>query len=278
MAGYAETTGGGPGAAVAEALISIINRITEAAKQATTQQSNCQNLASHLNIIGTLLPKVPSTADITTSPAAADFPPLFGLELALDKALHLVESCRDRSHLYMVAVGWGAMYQFRQVQTEIDACVIGLLRPLISLAGLEENLKELEEDATEFTLDEDEFATQIVLQKHGRTIEDARVLEATLRRRYPDLEFDEALKIEREKLRFLLQRLQIDENPSHEHCRLIQHLINVTDNVVNLLPEKMLHSNALAEYGSASRKWTQGENDWQANLFGCCSEPCLSKL
>lgn len=37
---------------------------------------------------------------------------LDGLEEALKKALDLVESCRDKSYLYMLAMGWSGVYLF----------------------------------------------------------------------------------------------------------------------------------------------------------------------
>jgi hypothetical protein len=53
------------------------------------------------------------------------------LEEALRKALDLVESCKEKSYLYMLAMGWSVVYQFRQVHDEIDRYL--RLVPLISL-------------------------------------------------------------------------------------------------------------------------------------------------
>ncbi|GMH30552.1 hypothetical protein Nepgr_032395 [Nepenthes gracilis] len=241
-----------------------VNMIIKAAKQATTHHSNCERLANHVKNVGNLLEKVQSAAVL---PAER----MNGLEEALGKALDLVESCRDKSHLYMLAVGWGVVYQFRQVQTEIDRHLS--LLPLISAAD-KHLLQEIEADNPNFTLDEEEMEAHRVVLQTARTIKDANVLEAFLSRRYPDLKFHDALKLEKEKLQFQLQRFQA--NNDGQHSRLIQHLVDVTDNVVNLLPDKKLHPNSYIGSGYAWKPEHHGQLEWQADLFDCCSEPCLS--
>ena len=61
-------------------------------------------------------------------------------------------------------------------------------------------------------------------------------MEKSLSRRYPDLKFHEALNEEKEKLHVELQRSRT--NNDREQCRVIEHLIEVTNNVVNVLPSK----------------------------------------
>nr|POF24277.1 protein mid1-complementing activity 1 [Quercus suber] len=102
--------------------------IISSAQNTTTHRKNCEQLAEHVRLIGNLLEKLKST-DLMNLPATKE--PLDGLEEALRKALELVESCREKSYLYMLAMGWNVVYQFRQVQADIDRYL--RLVPLISL-------------------------------------------------------------------------------------------------------------------------------------------------
>jgi MCAfunc domain len=43
----------------------------------------------------------------------------------------LVNSCQDKSYLYLLAMGWNIVYQFRRAQNEIDRYL--RLVPLITL-------------------------------------------------------------------------------------------------------------------------------------------------
>ena len=108
--------------------VGLINLIAAASRNAATHRKNCEQLAGHVRMIGNLLEKLQSTA-LRSFPATGE--PLDLLEEALRKALDLVESCREKSCLYMLAVGWSVVYQFRQVQNEIDRYL--KLVPLISL-------------------------------------------------------------------------------------------------------------------------------------------------
>ena len=101
--------------------------IISSAQNTTTHRKNCEQLAEHVRLIGNLLEKLKST-DLMSLPATNL---LDGLEEALRKALELVESCREKSYLYMLAMGWNVVYQFRQVQADIDRYL--RLVPLISL-------------------------------------------------------------------------------------------------------------------------------------------------
>lgn len=108
--------------------VSVVNMIISSARKAAAHQRNCEQLAEHVKMIGNLLEKLKST-DLVSLPAIKE--PLDCLEESLKKALDLVESCRDKSYLYMLAMGWSVVYQFRQVQVEIDRYL--KLVPLISL-------------------------------------------------------------------------------------------------------------------------------------------------
>jgi hypothetical protein len=70
-----------------------------------------------------------SLTDLKERPECRE--PLELLEAALRKAVVLVESCRDKSYLYLVAMGWVYVTKFRDYQDEIDKYL--KLIPLISL-------------------------------------------------------------------------------------------------------------------------------------------------
>lgn len=57
--------------------------------------------------------------------------PLEQLEDALRRSFVLVNSCQDKSYLYLLAMGWNIVYQFRKAQNEIDRYL--RLVPLITL-------------------------------------------------------------------------------------------------------------------------------------------------
>lgn len=99
-------------------------------------------------------------------------------------------------------------------------------------------MQAIEEDQREYTLEEEDMEAQNVILKPDRTKRDADILEKSLSRRYPDYEFHEALKEEKEKLNIELQRSQTNNDPNQ--CHVIEHLIDVTENVVNVLPGKKL--------------------------------------
>ncbi|KAG7993301.1 hypothetical protein I3843_02G172000 [Carya illinoinensis] len=253
--------------------------IMSSAQNATTHRTNCEQLSEHVRLIGNLLEKLKST-DLTKLPATKE--PLDGLEEALRKALRLVESCRDKSCLYMLAMGWNVVYQFRQVQDEIDHFL--RLVPLISLVH-EFRMQAIEEDQREYTLEEVDVEAQNVILKPNRTKKDADILEKSLSRRYPELDFDEALQEEKDKLN--IELLCSRTNNDADQCRVIEHLIDVTENVVNDLPGKKMKkllvneptyvisgyiSNAKSSYEDPDLK----QSEWQADLFACSRDPCLS--
>ncbi|KAJ0046945.1 hypothetical protein Pint_06573 [Pistacia integerrima] len=265
--------------------VGLVNLIISSAGKATTHRRNCEQLAEHVRMIGNLLDKLKST-DLVKLPAIKE--PLDCLEEALKKAFDLVESCRDKSFLYMIAMGWSVVYQFRRVQAEIDRYL--KLVPLISLVHefrmqhLKEGLVAIEDDQREYTLDEEDVKAQSVILKPDRSKKDANILENSLSRKYPELGFQEALEEEKEKLHIELQRSRT--NNDTKQCRLIEHLIDVTENVVNDLPGKKVSkllvneptytlsgyviNNANSGYGDVGQL-----SEWQSDLFDCCREPSL---
>lgn len=270
--------------------LGLTTLIISSARNASTHRKNCEHLAEHVKLIGNLLEKLKST-DLVTLPAIKE--PLDGLDVALKKALELVESCRDKSCLYMLALGWSDVYQFRHIQAEIDRYL--LLMPLISLVhefrmqNIEEGLQEIEQDQREYGLEEEDVEAQSVILKPDRTKKDANVLEKSLSRRYPELGFQEALQEEKGKLHVELQRSRTVNDS--QQCRVIEHLIDVTENVVNVVSRKNVHkllvnepTYVMAEYVSNAKPscevlglkpQDQCQSQWQVDLFDCCSEPCL---
>ncbi|KAJ8769468.1 hypothetical protein K2173_002958 [Erythroxylum novogranatense] len=268
--------------------VGLANMIISSARNASIHQSNCQQLAEHVKIVSSLLEKLKET-DLMRLPATKE--PLEGLEEALRKALDLVQSCKDKSYLYMLATGWSVVYQFRQVQDEIDRYL--KLVPLISLVhefrmqDIKEGLQAVEEDHREYSLDEDVEAQNVVL-KPDRTKKDANILEKSLSSRYPDLQFHEALQEEKGKLQIELQRSRTKNDP--DQCRVIEHLIDITDNVVNTLPGKKVTkllvneptfvvsgyiTNAKSSHEDLNPE-DKCQSEWRVDLFDCCQEPCLS--
>jgi hypothetical protein len=99
-------------------------------------------------------------------------------------------------------------------------------------------LQAIEEDEREYSLEEEDIEAQDVILKPDRTKQDSEILEKSLYRLYPDLQFHEALEEERDKLNIELLRAQT--NNDLDQCRLIEHLIDVTKNVVNAVPGKKI--------------------------------------
>ncbi|XP_027368522.1 cell number regulator 13-like [Abrus precatorius] len=258
---------------------SVANTVISAARNARAHHGNCERMAAQVRMIGKLLEKLKST-EVANLPATKE--PLDGLEEALKNALDLVESCKDKSYLYMLAMGWSVVHQFRQVQAQIDR-YLGLV-PLISLVYHYRTQPFSEEDQREYTLDEEDMEAQNVILKTNRSKKDADILEKSLSRRYPDLGFHEALDEEKEKLHAKLQRSRTNNDP--EQCRVIEHLIEVTKNVVNMSPKKKVTKIVVSEptclvsghiinnaKGSEDLELESGDksqSEWKTDLFGCC--------
>ncbi|PKI64423.1 hypothetical protein CRG98_015208 [Punica granatum] len=220
------------------------------------------------------------------------------LEDAPRKAAELVVSYDEKSYLYMVAtlsmvairwdvayqfrqllvaIGWDAEYLFWQLQADIDsrAKAVGA-NPLV------------EEFRMEYSLDDEEFMVHMVILNPDRTGEDANAVENALSRAYSDLSLRDALGAEKSKL-------QIEHSRSEDAGRrcLIEHLIGVTDSAANDRPSRKVKkllvkelayvisgyiSNASEMNEGISWKLVEvdGGDEWRADLFNCCAEPCLS--
>jgi len=105
----------------------VASAVISAAHNASAHRRNCERMVEQVRMIGNLLVTLEST-EVARLPATKE--PLDGLQEALRKALELVESCKDKSYLYMLAMGWSVVNQFRHVQTQIDRHL--QLVPLIS--------------------------------------------------------------------------------------------------------------------------------------------------
>ena len=100
----------------------LIGMIVTAANTARMHKKNCRQFAQHLEQL-----KISEMKK--TRPEVQE--PLEGLEDALRRSYLLVNSCQDRSYLYLLALGWNIVYQFRKAQDEIDRYL--KIIPLITL-------------------------------------------------------------------------------------------------------------------------------------------------
>jgi hypothetical protein len=111
--------------------LKLINAIVRAAKNARMHKRNCRQFASHLKMIANLLQQL-KPQDVDEFPEYRETrEPLDHLEQCLKRGLILVENCRDKSYLYLIAMGWSIVAQFKELQQEIDRYL--RLIPLISL-------------------------------------------------------------------------------------------------------------------------------------------------
>ncbi|KAG6475739.1 cell number regulator 13-like isoform X1 [Zingiber officinale] len=277
--------------------VRLIGLIGQAAATARMHKKNCRQFAQHLKLIGNLLDQL-KISELRKYPETRE--PLEQLEDALRRSYILVDSCQNRSYLYLLAMGWNMVYQFRRAQNEIDRYL--RLVPLITLvdnARVRERLDSIERDEREYTLDEEDRKVQDVILDRERSTNPSTVLKKSLSCSYPNVPFDEALKKEREKLQMELER-SCDIGQSE----MIQHLIGVTQNVETALEEKSAHLKSPKKvelkysdpndykeksfdgttrraspdtYGhdTPSYKGFHGHEEWHADLLGCCSEPSL---
>lgn len=290
--------------------IKLIGLIVRAANTARLHKKNCRQFAQHLKLIGNLLEQL-KISELKKYPETRE--PLEQLEDALRRSYILVDSCQNRSYLYLLAMGWNIVYQFRKAQNEIDRYL--RIVPLITLvdnARLKERLEYIERDEREYTLDEEDRKVQDAILDRDPSRNHTVVLKKSLSCSYPNLPFDEALQKENEKLRLELQRSQAMD-PGQ--CEVIQHLIGVTQTVASTLPEKSgslknsrkfepIHSegdngkessfngkylNQQSDVKSTSRyastvssgrdlisdRGSHMHEEWHSDLLGCCSEPAL---
>ncbi|XP_076904115.1 protein MID1-COMPLEMENTING ACTIVITY 1-like [Bidens hawaiensis] len=284
--------------------VRLIGMIVQAASTARMHKKNCKQFAMHLKLIGNLLKQL-KISELKRYPETRE--PLEQLEDALRRSYILVNSCQDRSYLYLLAMGWNIVYQFRKAQNEIDQYL--KIIPLITLvdnARVRERLEYIECDQREYTLDDEDRKVQDVIMKPDPSHADTVVLKKTLSCSYPNLPFKEVIKKENEKLHLELQRSQANYDVGQ--CEVIQHLIEVTEVVASKSQhkqdspkrsskkahassdkevedendsEKMPHSTSkntsMVVYGhdfeSTLTQSSYGGGEWHSDLLGCCSEP-----
>ncbi|KAI4331377.1 hypothetical protein MLD38_029568 [Melastoma candidum] len=289
--------------------VRLIGMIVRAANTARMHKKNCRQFALHLKLIGGLLEQL-KISELKKYPETRE--PLEHLEDALRRSYVLVQSCQDRSYLYLLAMGWNIVYQFRKAQNEIDRYL--KLVPLITLvdnARVRERLEVIDRDQREYTLDDDDQKAQTLIFSHDPYEDNTQVLKKSLSCSYPDLRFDEALKKENKKLQLEFQRSQA--NLDVGQCEVIQRLIDLTETVVvTSLPEngspvktskQMDKKFSVAEadanhafsesypkkndahhtsrnmsvvsrnHDLVSRRGSYGGDEWHADLLDCCSEP-----
>ncbi|KAK8716825.1 hypothetical protein V6N13_044122 [Hibiscus sabdariffa] len=287
--------------------VRLIAMIVKAASTARMHKKSCRQFAQHLKLIGNLLEQL-KISELKRYPETRE--PLEQLEDALRRSYILVNSCQDRSYLYVLAMGWNIVYQFRKAQNEIDRYL--KLVPLITLvdnARVRERLEVIEKDQHEYTLDEEDRRVQDVIMKPEPSKNDAIILKKTLSCSYPNMGFNEALQKENEKLRFELQRSQ--SNYDVKQCEVIQHLLDVTEVAAISVTEttkgskKVEHNYSDADsekdhsydancpqkpdsrttsrnissvssgHDLLSNRGSHRYEEWNADLLGCCSEPSL---
>ncbi|XP_072993365.1 cell number regulator 13-like [Typha latifolia] len=269
--------------------VQIISLIVGAANTARLHKKNCRNFAQHLKLIGNLLEQL-KISELKKYPETRE--PLEGLEDALRRSYVLVESCQNRSYLYLLAMGWNIVYQFRKAQNEIDRYL--RIVPLITLVDnrrVRERLEYIEKDQREYTLDEEDKKVQDAILDRDPSRNHTVVLKKSLSCSYPNLPFDKALQKENEKLKSELQRSQVNFDPGQ--YEVIQHLLGVTQSVVSSLQEnssplknpkkvEQEYSDANNSKGIASPNSSgyysysnNGHEEWHSDLLGCCSEPSL---
>ncbi|KAH7441994.1 hypothetical protein KP509_03G065900 [Ceratopteris richardii] len=206
--------------------VKIIALIVKAANNARMHKKNCKQFAQHLKLIGNLLERLRLT-DLKEWPETRE--PLEELEEALKRAYLLVNSCKDKSYLYLLALGWTTVAQFKECQAEIDR-LLGLI-PLITLVdNNRDRLHAIEKDKRVYTLDEEELRVHETVLKPDVTKEDARILQKSLSRSYPGLSLNQVLKEESSRLKIELAK--VEENMESEQAEVIHHLIDVTETVI----------------------------------------------
>ncbi|KAG2243535.1 hypothetical protein Bca52824_094634, partial [Brassica carinata] len=238
--------------------VKLIGLIVKAANTAWMHKKNCRQFAQHLKLIGNLLEQL-KISELKKYPETRE--PLEGLEDALRRSYILVNSCRDRSYLYLLAMGWNIF---------------------------------------EYTLDEEDRHVQDVILKQESTREAASVLKKTLSCSYPNLRFCDALKTENEKLQLELQRSQEHYDVAQLLLRLMaaalrrswprklpekadRSVSHKTDYSYEEDPPMKSTSRAASRSTSSvtsghemlSRRASQHHEEWHTDLLACCSEPSL---
>ncbi|KAJ0468543.1 putative PLAC8 motif-containing protein [Helianthus annuus] len=272
----------------------LIGLIVQAASTARMHKKNCRQFAMHLKLIGNLLQQL-KISELKRYPETRE--PLEQLEDALRRSYILVNSCQDRSYLYLLANGWNIVYQFRKAQNEIDRYL--KIIPLITLvdnARVRERLENIEMDQREYTLDDEDRKVQDVIMKPVPSESDTDVLKKKLSCTYPHLPFNKAIQKETEKLHVELELSQA--NLDVGQCEVIQHLIDVTEVVASKKDEPNKSSKKMEPVYSDITTYTENHNrsnssvttstkdllstrgsyrdeEWHSDLLGCCSEPLM---
>ncbi|KAG8073518.1 hypothetical protein GUJ93_ZPchr0006g41073 [Zizania palustris] len=289
--------------------VRLISMIVQAAATARMHKSNCRRFAQHIKLIGGLLEQL-RVSELKKYPETRE--PLEQLEDALRRAYVLVHSCQERSYLYLLAMGWNIVYQFRKAQNEIDNYL--RLVPLITLvdnARVRERMEYIERDQCEYSFDEEDKEVQDALLNPDPCKNPTVVLKKTLSCSYPNLPFNEALRKESEKLQVELQMSQSSMDMGQ--CEVIQHLLGVTKTVASSIPDKCTdpkvsekadsnhkknNEDSAKEYDDCPKKQKDDcsaqrssppssyghdlvssrglhSDEWHADLLGCCAEPSL---
>lgn len=108
--------------------VRLIGLIAKAAVTARMHKTNCRQFATHIKLVGNLLEQL-KISELRKYSETRE--PLEQLEDALRRAYLLVLSCHEKSYLYLLAMGWNIVYQFRRAQNEIDQYL--KIVPLITL-------------------------------------------------------------------------------------------------------------------------------------------------
>ncbi|XP_051126892.1 cell number regulator 13-like [Andrographis paniculata] len=279
--------------------VRLIGMIAKAATTARMHKKNCRQFAQHLKLIGNLLESL-KVSELRKYSETRE--PLEQLEDALRRSYILVNSCQDRSYLYLLAMGWNIVYQFRQAQIEIDRYL--KIIPLITLVNntrIRERLEMIERDQREYTMDDEDRRVQDVILRREHSQHDTIVLKKSLSCSYPNMPIKEAIQKESEKLQLELQHSQA--NLDVGQCEVIQHLLEVTHAVnSNSSPDKTspvkeskvkhFYVDPSHDKSYSDRNYTKGSNkreasgrelplskasqeEWHSDLLGCCSESLL---
>ncbi|XP_042376644.1 probable serine/threonine-protein kinase PBL18 isoform X1 [Zingiber officinale] len=117
--------------------VSLIRMIVKAASTARSHKKNCQKFAQQLKLIGNLLEQIRIT-ELKKHPSTRE--PLELLEDALRRSYILVHSCHNCNYLYLLAMGWKIIKQFRTAHSEITEYLN--LIPLITLVDIQRNREQ----------------------------------------------------------------------------------------------------------------------------------------
>ncbi|XP_021771054.1 protein MID1-COMPLEMENTING ACTIVITY 1-like [Chenopodium quinoa] len=280
--------------------VGLIGLIVDAANRARLHKKNCKKFAHHLKLIGNLLEQLKIT-ELKKYPETSE--PLEQLEEALKRAYLLVHSCQDKSYLYLLAMGWSIVNQFKRIQDEIDRYLrIMPLLTLVSNARFKERLEHIQNDQYDYTLEEEDRKMQVAILNKEPSMADTVLLKKTLSCSYPSMRFEQALLEENEKLQMELQRSQSSMNV--QHSQVIEHLIEVTEAAsrhsrnleasyskshdgkafsgvetchksIGALSTVRNTSIPSPEYEVQYARGSDDMEDWHTDLLDCCSKPKL---